>query len=153
MPLTDPERPISKRALAALLAVFIGSVAVSVGTILFLRSLGLDAYIHKDFRSAGRYLMAPALFGDAQAQTFLGQMYAMGSGRDQDGGKAIYWLERAANNGIVEAETMVGTLYLTGVGTAVDLEKARFWLEKAAAAKDDEAKRMLKTMRVGRNHV
>jgi TPR repeat protein len=144
---------LSKIARISLLAIFLGSVCISVGTILTLRSLGLDAYSHKHFRSAGRYLFAPAIFGDGQAQTFLGQMYVMGSGLNKDGGKGVYWLERAANNGIVEAETMVGTLYLTGVGTAVDLEKARFWLEKAAAAHDDDARRLLNTMRVGRNQV
>jgi TPR repeat protein len=84
---------------------------------------------------------------------FLGQMYAMGSGVDQDGSKAVYWLERAAGSGIVDAQTMVGTLYFTGVGTSVDLDKARYWLGKAAANNDEVAKNMLSTMRTKRNQM
>lgn len=52
--------------------------------------------------------------------------------------KAIYWNERAAENGSVSAQYWLGQRYVDvdGDGQPIDYNKARYWWEQAAAKGD-----------------
>lgn len=137
-----------------LVGVLIGcTLGLTYPGFLYLRSTGFDAYDGKDYPRAARFLLPVAAAGDAVAQSVVGSMYAIGSGVDQDGAKAVYWLERAANSDVTQAQMMLGTLYFTGIVVPSDLDKARFWLEKAAAANDAEAAQMLNAIRIKKNQM
>ncbi len=49
-----------------------------------------------------------------------------------DKAKALYWYEKAAEQGIITAQFQSGFLYATGGDTAANRAKARMWLERAA---------------------
>ena len=59
-------------------------------------------------------------------------MYDNGEGTETDKAKALYWYEKAAEQGDAEAQYKCGRMYCMGEGTAEDRAKARMWLQKAA---------------------
>ena len=137
-----------------MLGVLIGcAMGLAYSGFLYLRSAGFEAYDSKNYPRAARFLLPVAASGDAVAQSLVGSMYAIGSGGDQNGEKAVYWLERAATSDVTEAQTMLGALYFTGIVVPSDFDKARFWLEKAAAANDAEAAQMLNAIRIKKNQM
>ena len=52
-----------------------------------------------------------AEFGDAQAQSILGRMYATGDGVPENAAKAAEWLEKAAAQGDADAQTALAMMY------------------------------------------
>ena len=52
-----------------------------------------------------------AEFGDAQAQSILGRMYATGDGVPENAAKAAEWLEKAAAQGDADAQTVLAIMY------------------------------------------
>ena len=52
--------------------------------------------------------------------------------------KALYWYEKAAEQGNAWAQFGSGLLYALGEGTAKNASKARYWLQKAAQSDDKE---------------
>jgi len=75
--------------------------------------------------------------GDADAQFNLGKMYFLGQiGAPQDYKKAVYWFEKAADQGNVLAQNLLGYMYSHGQGVTQDYKKAVYWFEKAAEQGD-----------------
>lgn len=62
----------------------------------------------------------------------LGNCYYYGYGVSKDYEKAVYWYEKAANQGYATAQNNIGYCYETGNGVIQDYEKAVYWYEKAA---------------------
>lgn len=59
-------------------------------------------------------------------------MYYSGIGTEVNHEKAVYWYEKAAEQGDAEAQYYLGDMYYKGEGTAADLKQALVWMEKAA---------------------
>ena len=74
-----------------------------------------------------------ALKGDQEAQTYLGQMYAMGYGRVRDHGKAVYWYRKAAEQGEAQAQNNLGVAYAEGQGLPRNYKLAYAWYSLAAS--------------------
>lgn len=66
----------------------------------------------------------------------LGRLYIDGLGVEKDGKKAVYWLEKAANQGESVAMGWLGYIYGSDFYDMKDLAKAEFWLEKGASKGD-----------------
>ena len=92
-----------------------------------------------DLYKQGRYAEAFSLYqglaeqGDANAQTFLGFMYANGRGVAKDEAQAIVWYRKAAEQGDATAQFSLGVMYYAdGLGVAKDKAQAVVWFRKAA---------------------
>ena len=84
----------------------------------------------------GRFALpcASAELGDPEEQFALGRLYEKGVGTPVDKGMALYWYEKAAEQGHTVGQIYSGNAYFLGKGTAVDYDKSLYWYEKAAAA-------------------
>jgi TPR repeat protein len=76
------------------------------------------------------------LQGQAEAQTFLGAMYAHGRGVTQDGVEAVKWYKLAAAQGDANAQFNLGAMYDNGLGVKQDDVEAVKWSNLAAAQGD-----------------
>ena len=56
--------------------------------------------------------------GHANAQVFLGLMYADGDGVPQDDAEAVAWYRKAAEQEFAAAQNNLGWMYATGAGRA-----------------------------------
>jgi uncharacterized protein len=97
---------------------------------------GENAYARQDYTRSAAIFVRRAELGDAQAQTYLGYMYANGRGVPQDYVAATQWLRRAAAQGFPTAQFFLGLLYDKGFGVKQDFVEAEFWLNLAAAHAD-----------------
>lgn len=74
-----------------------------------------------------------AASGDALAQAKLASAYLLGrDGLEKDQQKAVEWMEKAANQGLVDAQVVMAAMYDRGLGVVSDRDKATAWYEKAA---------------------
>ena len=71
--------------------------------------------------------------GYANAQAYLGLLYANGQGVPQDFVQARQWFEKAAAQGIARAQYSLGTLYSNGDGVLQDFVQAHKWYSLAGA--------------------
>lgn len=62
----------------------------------------------------------------------VGSLYERGDGTDVDYQKALYWYEKAAEQGHDHGVVACASMYREGKGTPVDLEKARYWADRIA---------------------
>ena len=62
----------------------------------------------------------------------LGLLYRDGDGVAEDADKAVYWYEKAAEQGHAEAQWALGFMYDDGSDVKQDYTKANYWYEKAA---------------------
>ena len=69
--------------------------------------------------------------GDPAAQFKMGALYYHGQGIAQDDAKAVYWFQKASDQGYASAQAVLGALYYHGTGVAQDNESAYFWLTLA----------------------
>lgn len=69
---------------------------------------------------------------DANMQYKLGNRFYHGLGVDLDYKQAVYWYEKAANQGNIDAQFNLGVCYDNGSGVSQDSEKAVYWYKKAA---------------------
>lgn len=60
-------------------------------------------------------------------------------GPDAEHAKAVPWITKAADLGIIRSQYTLGKMYLDGLGLPKNGDKARFWIEKAAAKGLDRA--------------
>ncbi|HIA51142.1 MAG TPA: sel1 repeat family protein [Candidatus Melainabacteria bacterium] len=95
--------------------------------------------VHQKFKLAAEKARILAVDGHPKAQTVLGMLYQAGLGVEKDMKTALYWLEKAAEQGLREAESYLGHLYLEGRVVEKDLDKAEHWLLKAAQHGEREA--------------
>ncbi|WFP50678.1 sel1 repeat family protein [Methylomonas sp. EFPC3] len=72
--------------------------------------------------------------GNALAQAKLASRLLLGrDGEQKDEERAAYWMEKAANQGLVDAQVALAAMYDRGLGLTADRDKATYWYEKAAA--------------------
>jgi TPR repeat protein len=70
--------------------------------------------------------------GDAQAQYFLGRLYAKGDGVPKDYAKAAEYFRQSAAQGYAWAQNNLGAFYAQGLGVPQDYSEAVKWFRKAA---------------------
>ena len=70
--------------------------------------------------------------GNAEAQNYLGQLYASGRGVPQDYSQARQWYEKAAAQGHALAQNNLAELYYAGLGVPQDDVRAYMWVSLAA---------------------
>lgn len=104
---------------------------------LFIRALGLClvmATAEMAWAEAADGIKQQAEQGVSQAQAKLAALYLLGrDGVEKDEKQAVFWMEKAANQGLVDAQVVMGAMYDRGMGVTADRDKATQWYEKAAA--------------------
>lgn len=76
-------------------------------------------------------MLSAAKNGDAAAMNNLGILYSTGKIVQVDFKAAMYWFEKAANQGVGEGSANVGLLYENGWGVPVNYFEAANWYKKA----------------------
>jgi len=93
---------------------------------------GRAAYMAENFAGARDIWLPLAEAGDAEAQAWVGSLYANGDGVDINDGTAFGWYLKSAEGGNVQAQSNIGAMYAMGQGVAQDDEAAVRWFERAA---------------------
>ena len=93
---------------------------------------GLAALEAYDYATALEELLPLAEQGDARAQSFLGGMYALGTGVLQDYAEAVKWYRLAAEQGNVSAQVSLAFAFHSGAGVEQDYFAAVKWFTLAA---------------------
>ncbi len=100
--------------------------------------------------AALEYAQVAAMNGDASSMFDLAWLYQNGKGILHDDQKALYWLDKAANQNEPRAMDAYGMLYMqgriiqkdpyqNGKGILHDDQKALYWLDKAANQNEPRA--------------
>ena len=71
--------------------------------------------------------------GHADAQYYLGLMYANGEGVPEDDAEAVRWYRLAADQGHADAQYYLGLMYANGEGVLQDNVTAHMWFNIAGA--------------------
>lgn len=95
---------------------------------------GQRAYAQTDFAGAFRRFHEAAAQGNANAQYYLGVMYADGQGTQRNFEEAARWWEKAAARNHADALYSLARLYAAGVGVEADATRAIDLFGRAAAA-------------------
>ncbi|MEQ1638504.1 MAG: caspase family protein [Methylococcales bacterium] len=90
------------------------------------------AYDRANYASALQTWLPLAEGGDAEAQTYVGEIYAKGQGLPPDYKAAAEWYRKAAAQGNSRAQINLGYLYEKGLGVGKDLGVAMEWYQKAS---------------------
>ena len=69
----------------------------------------------------------------------MGVNYGKGYGVEQSYKKAIYWWQKAAEQGHAEAQFNLGYCYYNGKGIELSKSKATYWFIKACDNSNDKA--------------
>src|ERR1700694_4045485 len=77
-------------------------------------------------------LIQQAEQGDAQAQVYIGLMYATGEGVRKNEAEAVRWYRQAAEHGHAAAQFFLGSMYNSGQGVPKDEVEAIRWYRRAA---------------------
>lgn len=102
------------------------------------------AYLLGDFEKARYEALIDATDGKPEAQMLLGQLYFNGEGVGKDIQAALYWYEKAADQGLVDAQYRLGSLYFDGKSDIPkDYDKAYQWLKLALDNGQNDAKAKL----------
>lgn len=91
------------------------------------------------------YAIATAM-GYAPATVKLAECYALGEGVERDRHEAVYWYQRAADDGCELAYFPLGICYSRGIGTDFDYDKAVNYLRLAIKSGDEDAEAELKCL-------
>lgn len=86
------------------------------------------------------YTYERAKGGHNYEQYSYGGFCLIGFGGPVNIGHAEYWLNIAANKGVVEAQFLLGECYFEGIHLHKDIEKGRYWLIVAATNEHEGAK-------------
>lgn len=89
----------------------------------------------KDYKQAAKWFHSAAQNGFVSAQSNLGVLYSRGLGVEQDNQKAIYWLQKAANQNYFIAKYELGLCYykLNDYSNALNLLLDVFYNSKGTA--------------------
>ncbi len=98
--------------------------------------LAKQAYTQGDFEKARNIWETQAEAGTAEAQAWLGSIYANGDGVDADDTAALAWYEKAASQSHAMAQANVGAMYFMGQGAEKNIPSAIKWLTAAADNND-----------------
>ncbi|MEL7105062.1 MAG: tetratricopeptide repeat protein [Pseudomonadota bacterium] len=100
----------------------------------------------RDLMEAGEFEAAMDAFlplaraGNADAEEFIGVMYALGLGVEKDAERAFEWYLRSAMKGHPGAQSGIGWYYELGLGMpAPDLVRAYLWYGLSAIGGDPDA--------------
>jgi TPR repeat protein len=109
---------------------------------------GLAAYNAKDNDTAFTLWLKAAEMGNRGAQSNVGVCYDQGWGTAADKAKAVYWYQKAADQGHGQSCFNLANSYLDGTGgLPVDKEKAVYWYGKAVEAGYEKAKAKLEELK------
>ena len=73
--------------------------------------------------------------GNSMSQRILGERFAMGTeGVTKDMNQAIFWWQKAADQGDTVAQYNLGQVYFKGAGVQQDLIQAHMWFSLAASS-------------------
>ena len=103
-------------------------------------------YEKADYENAFPLFREAADQGDAEAQYYLGLMYAEGLGVEQSYEKAAEWFQQSADQEFAKAQRNLGYLYENGYGVEKSAVKAVEWYLKAIAQGDSEAEKNLRRL-------
>lgn len=93
-----------------------------------------------EFEAAMEAFLPLARAGNADAEEFIGVMYALGLGVEKDPERAFDWYLRSAMKGHPGAQSGVGWYYELGLGMpAPDLVRAYLWYGLSAIGGDPDA--------------
>lgn len=95
------------------------------------------SYDRANYQTALQVWMGQAQSGDAEAQNYVGEIYAKGLGTPPDYAKAFEWFSKSAATGNKRAKINLGYLYENGLGTGKDLAKALNLYREASGATDE----------------
>lgn len=90
------------------------------------------AYDRSNYETTLKVWLEKASEGDVVAQTYVGDIYEKGLGRDPDYAGAAEWYKKAANQGYAPAQINLGQLYERGLGVEKDMMKALEYYRKAS---------------------
>lgn len=96
------------------------------------------AYDRADYGTALKVWLAEAEEGDAEAQTYVGEIFEKGLGQAADPAAAAHWYRRAAEQGHARAQINLGYLHEHGLGVEKDLVAALNWYRRAAGVEAGE---------------
>lgn len=91
-----------------------------------------------NYQTALEVWMGQAQAGDAEAQNYVGEIYAKGLGREPDYAKAAEWFQKAVDQGLKRSMINLGYLYEEGLGVGKDLPKALNLYRQASGSTDDD---------------
>ena len=94
------------------------------------------AYDRANFATALKIWLPRAQEGDAEAQTYVGEIYEKGLGLEPDLELAANWYRRAADQGHSRAQINLGYLYESGLGVERDLTIAMNFYRAASGFTD-----------------
>ncbi|MEO1239673.1 MAG: tetratricopeptide repeat protein [Pseudomonadota bacterium] len=93
-----------------------------------------------EFEAAMAAFLPLARAGNADAEEFIGVMYALGLGVEKDPERAFEWYLRSAMKGHPGAQSGIGWYYELGLGMpAPDLVRAYMWYGLSAIGGDPDA--------------
>ena len=95
--------------------------------------------VPRDIDLAKLWLHAAARSGHADAQKYLGEVYAQDDLGTPDYFQAARWFREAAEQGVVDAQYNMGVLYEGGLGVPRDFEQAYYWFSLASRSGDQSA--------------
>lgn len=96
------------------------------------------AYDRADYRTSLNVWLEKAKQGDAEAQTYVGEIYEKGLGLPNDYKTAYSWYVKAAEQGFSRAQINLGYLYEKGLGVEQDRVTALNWYRRASGVTDDD---------------
>jgi len=91
-----------------------------------------------DYATALKIWLPQAQAGDAEAQTYVGEIYEKGLGLKPDYEAAALWYTKAAEQNFSRAQINLGNLYEKGLGVIADKAKALNLYRMAAGLKSDD---------------
>jgi uncharacterized caspase-like protein len=94
------------------------------------------AYDRANYQTALQVWRPLADQGDAEAQTYVGEIYEKGLGVAPDYGLAAAWYRKAADQGYGPAQINLGQLFEKGLGVTKNQEVALDWYRKASGLAD-----------------
>ena len=101
---------------------------------------GLKAMMASDFETALAEFLPAAQAGNADAEEFIGVLYAMGLGVERDDQRAFEWYLRASLKGHPGAQSGIGWYYEIGRGMpAPDLVRGYLWYVLSTIGGDPDA--------------
>lgn len=95
------------------------------------------AYDRANYRTALNTWLEQAKIGDAEAQTYVGEIYEKGLGLPADYHAANVWYQKAANQGFSRAQINLGYLYENGLGVPKNTVTALSWYRRASGVTED----------------
>lgn len=96
------------------------------------------AFDRADYATALKIWLPVAQAGDAEAQTYVGEIYEKGLGLKPDYQAASVWYEKAAKQNYSRALINLGNLYEKGMGVAQDKALALNFYRRAAGLESDD---------------